>query len=81
VPIQFHGAIAPVERARFVVPDIDTDAMCPVLEKPSREEAEQPRSDVSSTMLWNDVDPLELAVATEPAGKVSSGVTDRRPTI
>ena len=81
VPIQFHGAMAPVERARLVVPDIDTDAMCPLLEKLCRQKAKQLRSDVSPTVLRSDIDPLELAVATEPAGKVSSGVTDRRPTI
>lgn len=79
MPIQFHGAMAPVERARFVVPDIDADAMCPVLEKPSREKAEQLRSDVSSTVLWDDIDPLDLAVATEPAGEVPGDVADRRP--
>jgi hypothetical protein len=81
MPIQFHGAVALVKRACLIITDIDTDAMCPVLEKPSREKAEQPRSDVSSTVLWNDVDPLQLAVATEPAGKVPGDVTDRRPTI
>jgi hypothetical protein len=81
VPIQFHGAMAPVERARFVCPDIDTDATCPVLEKPSRQKSKQFRTDLSSTVLWNDVDPLELAVATEAAGKMSGDVTDRRPTL
>jgi hypothetical protein len=73
--------MAPVERARFVVPDIDTDATCLVLEKPSRQKSEQFRTDLSSTVRWNDVDPLELAVATEPVGKMSGDVTDRRPTI
>jgi hypothetical protein len=81
VPIQFHGTVALVERTRFVVPDVDADATCPVLEKPFREKAKQLRGDLSSTVPWNDVDPLELAVATEPAGKMSGDVTDRRPTI
>jgi hypothetical protein len=81
VLIQFHRTVALIERACLVITDVDTDAPRPVVKKPSREKAEQPRSDVSPTVLWNDIDPLELAVATEPAGKMSGDVTDRRPTI
>src|ERR1700730_10059225 len=81
VPIQLYSAVPLLKRACLVITDVDADAMCPLFEKPSREKAEQLRSDVGSTVFRNDVDPLELAVATEPAAEVSSDVTDRRPTL
>jgi len=66
-----------IERTGSVISDIDTDALCLVLNEPFRQEPQQRRRNVSPPVPSSDKDPLQLAVTVQAATEVSSDVTDR----
>src|SRR6185503_7002490 len=76
--VQVNGAMAPVERASVLAADVDTDPAGTIFDEPLREQVEQLRRDVGSTVRRHDIDPLELPVAVEPASEMPRRITDLR---
>jgi hypothetical protein len=72
--VQNFGTMPIVERASVLVTHVDADAMCSVLEKPRRQETEQLRRDVRSSICRRHVDPLELAIAAVSSRQVTGDV-------
>jgi hypothetical protein len=60
---------------------INTNSACIVSPKPCSEQAQQCSSDTPSATVSDDIDPFELAVAMETAGKVAGYETDDRRTV
>ena len=70
--------MVPIERTRFFAPNVNADTAGSVFDEPPRQQVEKLRRDMCSTLLGDDIDPLELAVTAESPSEVPGHITDWR---